>query len=417
LSQNDQGVSPGHPLGDGRVAIAVDRPLTQTELAQRVHERIKSGLAVYPQGGATSLDSGGIPSRDGVALDTRALNRVVDYPAADMTITVEAGITLDALQRALAEQGQRLNLEAPHSDRATLGGVYATDTCGPRRFGYGRPRDQIIGVTFATSDGELVKGGGRVVKNVAGYDFPKLLTGSFGTLGVITQLTLKVRPTPESTMIIASAYKNLDDLGSALDALNTSATRPVAIELLNREAAKVAGFWSDTQWTLILGFEGSSEAVAWQSQSISTELGKLPIWSAQEQVAQHAWRRLVHLQHFEESKLTLRVTMPPSRVADFLAQDELADWTIHTHAGDGIAWIHAPSMLEKTHAINSWKTMREKVHRWGGSVVAARCPTDWKSRLGVWGFSREDWLVGERVRMALDPSGLLNPGRFVSTIE
>src|SRR6185312_5868323 len=124
------------------------------------------------------------------------------YPAADMTITVEAGITLAALGAVLAEQHQRLQIDAPDPDRATLGGVFATNTRGPRSFGLGRPRDQIIGVAFVTSDGELVKGGGRVVKNVAGYDFPRLLTGSLGTLGIIAQMTLKVRPMPEASELV-----------------------------------------------------------------------------------------------------------------------------------------------------------------------------------------------------------------------
>src|SRR5262249_22488607 len=159
--------------------------------------------------------------------------RVIDYPAADMTITVEAGITLGALRAVLAENRQRLLIEAPHPDRATLGGIYATNASGPRRFGIGGPRDQIIGVSFLTADGALVKGGGRVVKNVAGYDFPRLLTGSLGTLGIITQLTQKVRPIPEASALVWVPFANVDGLGTSLDRLNTSGTRPVSIDLLD----------------------------------------------------------------------------------------------------------------------------------------------------------------------------------------
>ena len=179
------------------------------------------------------------PRAPGVAIDTRALDRVIDYPAADMTITVEAGITISALQAALASQGQRLLIDAPHPDRATIGGVFATNTSGPRRFGAGRPRDQIIGVSFVTSDGRSGKGGGRVVKNVAGYDFPRLLTGSLGTLGVIAQLTLKVRPSPRRRRSSGSTFGRIEDVGAALDRLNTSATRPIALELLNHAAARL----------------------------------------------------------------------------------------------------------------------------------------------------------------------------------
>ena len=166
---------------------------------------------------------------------------MIDYPAADMTITVEAGMTLAALRAVLAEKGQRLLVDAPQPDRATLGGIFATNTSGPRRFGAGRPRDQIIGVSFVTSDGALVKGGGRVVKNVAGYDFPKLLTGSIGTLGIITQMTLKVRPIPEASALVWVPMPDVEALGPTLDRLNTSATRPIALELLNPTGARLVG--------------------------------------------------------------------------------------------------------------------------------------------------------------------------------
>jgi glycolate oxidase FAD binding subunit len=153
----------GGRLGDGRHATATDRPETVDSLRQAVLDRTAQGHALYPQGGGTALDYGGVPRAPGVALDVRGLDGVIDYPAADMTITAQAGITLAALRAVLAAQAQRLLVDAPHPDRATLGGVYATNTSGPRRFGAGRPRDQVIGVSFVTSDGALVKGGGRVV--------------------------------------------------------------------------------------------------------------------------------------------------------------------------------------------------------------------------------------------------------------
>jgi len=151
-------------LGDGRPASATDLPINVDSVREAITRRVEQGYAIYPQGGQTALDFGGIPRRPGVVIETRALDRVIDYPYADMTITIEAGMTLAALQSTLSEHRQRLPLEAPHPSRATLGGVYATNTSGPRRFGASRPRDLIIGVSFVTGDGALVKGGGRVVK-------------------------------------------------------------------------------------------------------------------------------------------------------------------------------------------------------------------------------------------------------------
>lgn len=407
----------GHSLGDGRIAVAVERPRTQADLAECLRERVREGMAIYPQGGRTSLESGGPPARPGVAVDLTGLDRVVEYPAADMTVTVEAGIALDALQAVLAEQGQRLNLEAPHAPRATLGGIYATDSSGPRRFGHGRPRDQVIGVTFATSAGELVKGGGRVVKNVAGYDFPKLLTGSYGTLGVITQLTLKVRPRPEASVLVAFAFEDVAEAGPALDLINTSATRPVAIELVNHRAAKLVGLPDGPPWLLVLGYEGSRTAVRWQFDQVPKELGKPPLWLAFDGDSGPTADKLVDLQHPEQDDSpSFRLTLPPSRLTEFLATVDRQSWAIHAHAGDGIGWIHALQSIDRDTAIELAGTLRGRLAAWGGNLTVPRCPTDWKDGIGVWGRPTPDRAVADRVRAALDPSGLMNPGRFVGTI-
>ena len=179
----------GGPIGDGRSALADFRPDDLDPLCAARPRPGRPGPRDLPAGRRHRDGLRRHPGPAGVAVNTRSIDRLIDYPFADMTITVQAGMTLSALKAILAEQRQRLLVNAPHPDRATLGGIYATNTTGSRRFGAGRPRDQIIGVSFVTSDGAVVKGGGRVVKNVAGYDFPKLLTGSMGTLGIIVQLT------------------------------------------------------------------------------------------------------------------------------------------------------------------------------------------------------------------------------------
>ena len=155
------------------------------------------GTPIYPIGGGTSLDYGLPAARPGIGVSLAELNRVVDYPARDMTITVEAGITMAELAD---DAGGRAAMAADRraaADAATLGGVVATASSGPRRYGYGTMRDYVIGISAVDGRGMPFKAGGRVVKNVAGYDFCKLLTGSLGTLGVITQVTLKIKPLPE----------------------------------------------------------------------------------------------------------------------------------------------------------------------------------------------------------------------------
>ncbi len=309
------------PLGDGRLATTRLRPENLAELCQAVAEHARDGQAVYPQGGATALDYGGIPGRPGVAIDIRSLCQVIDYPHADMTVTVQAGITAAELSAVLAEHNQRLLIEIPQADRATLGGVYATNTYGSRRFGLGRPRDQIIGVSFVTAAGIEVKGGGRVVKNVAGYDFPKLLTGSMGTLGIITQMTLKVRPRPEASAFVWVPLASLSSLGSTLDALNTSDARPVALDLLSEATARQIGGALNLpagDWVLAIGLEDNATSVSWQLSRLMIELGRTDFAVLRDQHAGAGWAGLTELVVTEPGPVSCVVSIRPSSVIPFL---------------------------------------------------------------------------------------------------
>lgn len=409
----------GCRLGDGRHALATDRPETVDALRHVVMDRVAQGHAIYPQGGGTALDYGGVPRAPGVAIDLRGLARVIDYPSADMTITVEAGITLTALRDALAEYHQRLLVDAPDPDRATLGGIFATNTSGPRRFGAGRPRDQIIGVSFVTADGALVKGGGRVVKNVAGYDFPKLLTGSLGTLGVIAQMTLKVRPKPEAAAIVWVPFAGAEGLGAALDRLNTSGTRPAAIEVLNPSAARRVGESSGLpadDWALAVGFEDNAASVTWQVDRLMIELGRTHLVIREGADADPLWSALTEFQAAEIGQLSFVASLRPSEVAPFLQGRDPDRWAIQSHAGNGIVRGHALGTLDLETIAEELATLRAEAARGGGSLILSRCPTDWKDRLEVWGKPRPDWSMAERVKRTLDPKGVMNPGRFVGTI-
>jgi len=407
------------PLGDGRLAMARLRPETVEDLCQAVREHVSGGLAIYPQGGATALDYGGIPGRPGVAIDTRSLCRVIDYPHADMTITVQAGITAASLRAVLAEQNQRLLIDIPQADRATLGGVFATNTSGPRRFGMGRPRDQIVGVSFVTSEGIEVKGGGRVVKNVAGYDFPKLLTGSMGTLGIITQMTFKVRPLPEASAIVWVPYANLASLGDTLDALNTSGARPAALELLNPTAARLVGEplnLAADGWVVAIGLEDNAPSVRWQINRLMIELGRADLTVCQDDRAAAGWSALTEFPAAEIGPVSCLVNIRPSGVIRFVESIDPQRWAAQAHAGNGIVRLHALGDWTLDQAVAEIDRFRSLAAVDGGSVILARCPTGWKERLGVWGQPRADWALAERVKQALDPLGAMNPGRFVGSI-
>lgn len=407
------------PIGDGRFALENHRPSSVEQLREVVASRAATGLAIYPQGGRTSLDFGGTPRTPGVAIDLQGLDRVIDYPAADMTITVEAGITLGKLSETLAGQNQRLLIDAPNPDLASLGGIFATNTCGPRRFGNGRPRDQILGVSFVNGQGELLKGGGRVVKNVAGYDFPRLLTGSMGTLGVIVQMTLKVRPRPESSAISWFRLPSIEAAALALETLNTSSTRPVAVELLNPTASLEIGGplgLPSGGWTLAVGFEDNATSVHWQVDRLRVERNGLPLEVLRDQAALPLWESLNGYQAANSNRVTLVANIRPSEVAPFASRFDPEQWAIQAHAGNGI--VRALARTDR-----GLDDLAREIHRHralavgvGGNLMLSSCPADWKEPLKVWGEPRADWAICERLKAALDPLGVMNPGRFVGKI-
>jgi len=394
------------------------RPPQVEALCQTVGEHVALGHAIYPQGGKTSLDYGRAPARPGVAIDTTPISRLIDYPFADMTITVQAGMTLSALRQILAEHHQRVLVDAPFPDRATLGGIYATSTTGPRRYAAGRPRDQIVGVSFVTSGGVEVKGGGRVVKNVAGYDFPKLLTGSLGTLGIITQMTLKVRPIPEASAIVWVPFWNLKTLASTLDDLNTSGTRPIALELLNSAGARTVGHGLGLptgQGILAIGYEDSTASVRWQLDRLRGELGRNDFAVVDGVEAEPLWKALTEFQAVHPGPVSFVANLRPSSVMSFVERLDPEGWSVQAHAGNGIVRAHALGdwSLEKT--AQQIDKHRGLATQEGGNLILSRCPTGWKDRLRVWGEPRGDWRIGERVRAALDPHAAMNPGRFVGS--
>jgi glycolate oxidase FAD binding subunit len=389
------------------------------ELRDLIRQQADLGQAIYPQGGSTSLDFGGRPGRPGVAIETGRLSQVVDYPHADMTITVQAGMTTEALQHVLAEHRQRLLIDVPQAGRATLGGVFATNTFGPRRFGLGRTRDQIIGVSFVNAEGVEIKGGGRVVKNVAGYDLPKLMTGALGTLGILTQLTLKVRPIPEASAIVWMPLAGVDQVDSALETINRSDSQPVAIELMNRRAARHIG--EDlglplADWVIAAGIEDIADSVRWQIERLKAELPTVEMTVLERPDSEPLWSALTEYPASFPSRLGCVATLRPSSLANLLARVDPAAWSIKAHAGNGIVRLDGLADWPLDRAFNEVKQLRAMVKPDGGTVTIPRCPTSFKDELLVWGEPRADWSLSKKIKQAMDPRGVFNPGRFVDSL-
>lgn len=370
--------------------------------------------AVYPLGGRTQLGFGLPPTRPGFGLDLTGLSQVIDYPARDMTITVQAGIRVAELQRLLAAEGQRLPIDVPHPDRATLGGAIATNASGPRRLGAGTLRDYVIGITTVNDAGQETKAGGRVVKNVAGYDLCKLHTGALGTLGVVTQVTLKVRPIPEAQALLTFGCDDAS-LDSVLQHLHTSRTRPGCVDVVNSLAARTlrqqTGIaFPEKPWTVVVGFEDSEAAVNWQIQQLLRELTESHVPGVEALAGastEPLWRALTQLTAFDGAQVAVKASVLPGDVAAVVRRiAATGDLLIQAHAGSGV--VRAGTAGDWT--LPAAKALTEAC---GEAFALPRCPPAWKKSLPVWGRARKDGGLMRQVKGALDPRSRFNPGRFV----
>jgi glycolate oxidase FAD binding subunit len=410
-------------LIDGFGPLPRARPASITELGELVQEATAEGTALYPVGGETMLTLGHAPSRPGRAIDMRGLDQVVEFAARDMTITVQAGITVARLQALLAAENLRLPIGVPCAEEATLGGILATNTSGPRRYGYGTLRDYVIGISAINDEGHEFKAGGRVVKNVAGYDLCKLLVGSLGTLGIITRATLKLRPLAEEQALVCVMVES-GDVETVLARLHSSRTRPVCLDLLNAPAARAVCALAkvpepETPWAVLVGFEGNVEAVNWQVQQLVKEIGTTcKIEARVGFTAQPLWQALIEWGSWPGAAVTFKANLLPSAVAAFCQAVEAQAPTpfLRAHAGNGIVVGHWGADLTSERAASALAFWRTAVVQGQGKVIVMRCPPAWKAGLDVWGPAPADAWLMRQIKDKFDPHRVFNPGRFVDGI-
>jgi len=404
------------------VPATIVSPITVAETCNSVRQAVAQGDAIFPLGGQTMLGFGLPPSRNGIGVDLRNLNHVVDYPARDMTITVQTGITLARLQQILATENQQLPIDIPKSDQATLGGAIATNTSGPRRFSCGTWRDYVIGISVINAEGKESRAGGRVIKNVAGYDLCKLYISSLGTLGIISQVTLKLKPKPEE-QALAILECPAQSIGLVLDQLHGSQTRPVCVELLNPNAVRLinkqnpALLPDSASWLIVVGFEENSQAVAWQIQQLVKEWCQAGIGPLNVQIGSGAgplWQALVDFPLFPEASFSFKANMLSSATADFCLRvaDLIPGVQIQAHAGNGIVVGHLFNNL----TVDKTREILKQIQAWAtagqGNAVVLRCPHEWKRKLPIWGVPRGDAWLMRAIREKLDPHHVFNPGRM-----
>ena len=414
---------------DGRTPEAVAVPGTKEEVAAVLLAAAEANTPVVPWGGGTKMGIGAPPPRLGIVLVLKRMNRLLEHEPGDLTATVETGITVSALQGELGKRGQWLSLDPAHADRATLGGVLSSNAAGPRRHLYGSCRDLLIGVTVITAGGATVKGGGKVVKNVAGYDLPKLFIGAFGTLGVIVEATVKLRPRPDADRLVIARFTRLKEAGAAVRAVMASDLLPSALDLLDGEALRAVEEGGGDGAALLIGVDGIPEQVDWQCAEIERllrpqSLVETRVLDGDERDA--AWRARSGLGQgaFPDTAAVMRWTVLPAHVADVMEQGAAVAQraglgaALAAHAGVGVveavlARAGSADAAAVVAVLEEWRTL---VRAAGGQAVIESAPLAVKVMVPVWDDPGPSLRIMQKIKSRLDPNGLLNPGRFVGGI-
>ena len=402
----------------------LDAATSEADLCEQLRTAHDRQVPVYPVGGGLGLNFGRAPRAAGWGIPTSGLNQIVDYPAADMTITVGSGITIAELQDALREFNQQLPLDIPFADQATLGGVLATNCYGHRRFGYGTARDYVIGIRAVDGRGSTFSGGGRVVKNVAGYDFCKLLVGSVGILGVISQVTLKLKPIPPVRRATIVPIFSTEKAESILAGLVHSETQPIAVSWLAGPTwSEFVGeqSWSDgSAGHLFILFEGTPTEVDWSQQQLVSEL-TAHVASEQTSVVEaealmNVERKLTEFGANRERALIVQASVLPGRVSHFIEQTVAANDRVSllSHAGNGIVLLEFEDYPEEGVGVLINQQLRPWANQSGGNVcvIHNRDYLEATTRTS-WGTPSGPIEIMKRIKTQFDPHGILNRDRFI----
>ena len=385
----------------------VVEPGTERELAEVLRLANEAGLAVIPRGGGTKIGWGNPPTRADLVLSTARLNEIIEHAWADLTVTVEAGCTIQKLQETLAQHGQRLALDPLWPEKATIGGVLSTNDSGALRLRFGALRDLIIGATIALSDGTLASSGGKVVKNVAGYDLQKLVTGALGTLGVITRAVFRLHPLPRSTRAFSIATVNAEEAQRIVVGIQDSKLAHTSLQ---------SHFSDDTQPVSDILFEGTEAGLNAQE----AQLRKLCAAARVSEASASAWKAREILWTFSEpaSATMAKISILPANLArtmqlvEHIANEKQLRWKSLVYA-TGLVWLRLEG--EAGSLRDGLRALRGELESHGGSVVVLHRPEKMPA-LDAWGNAGDALTLMKAVKQQLDTKYTLNPGRFVGGI-
>jgi glycolate oxidase FAD binding subunit len=375
--------------------------------------------SVVPAGAMTWLDCGNPLRSADVVITLRRLNRIVDYSAPDLTITVEAGVCLTELNRLVREQKQWLPLDPPGDDRMTVGAVAACASMGPLRFGFGGPRDYLLGLRLVHADGSESKSGGRVVKNVAGYDMNKLYAGSFGTLAVITQATFKLRPLPEISRTLAIAPGRTEVVFEGAREILKAGLRPASVFAINELLSRRLGLKKPGPSLLVRFIEGA-EAVEYQVNKALALAGQLSAGGPSIAVtlddaeADRLWGELSNIDRLGNTTLCLSVPVSKGESTAGLCGSNLPESLLAADIGAGTIRVAFDASADESRELTG--RMREAAKTVGGSVFVERGRVELKEAIGAWNDPGPPTEIMRAIKDKFDPGSILSPGRFVAGI-
>ena len=392
---------------DGVVPRQVVEPESNADLAAALAAASRDRLTTVLRGGGTKLDWGRQPLAIDLAIATTRLNTLIVHRHGDLTATAHAGVTLATLNQELARYGQWLPIDSAF-DGATIGGILASGDAGPLRHRYGTPRDLLIGVNLAMTDGRVVKAGGHVVKNVAGYDLGKLICGSFGSLAAIAEATFKLLPIPKASATLVASYDDAEQLGRAAQAIMASQVEPIAFDV---RIASGGGDAARQSSLLLVRIASSPSAVEAQIESAQRLLsGRARL--VRDEAERSVWNEQVR-DPWAEAGAVVRVGWLPAKLSEVvglvdevqkMAAGRVAMWG-RAGAGAGLITIDGDALTQAAVV----RRLRSSV--FVGNVAVLRASRQLKSQIDVWSLSGGTLKTLHALKQTFDPAGILNAGR------
>jgi glycolate oxidase FAD binding subunit len=406
----------------GRVPQAVVFPESEEQVAEILSLSSEEGWQCMPVGRGSWLNGGQPPQRVDVVVSTERMNAITAYEPADLYIEAQAGAEVDALERSTLECRQWLALDPPGGERGTVGAVVAVGAAGPLQAAFGSPRDQVLGATLVTGDGRVLGLGGRVVKNVAGFDLLKLVTGSWGTLGMITSVTMRLHPVPAVDRSLLFKSPDLTEGAAMACRLAQTPLSLAAVELLVPGDGEPAAAASSP--LVAVRILESADGVDEAERIVSEHAGMPPVERLEGEESAAIFENVRAME--DGAELVLRLSLLPSRLPDLVEMtsrlsglyDPTAKWGMRmaAHANTGVLRVMIAKMTRSDGRLDQAKVvlgvLRRSLEAEGGSLVVSQGPAEILEAMGPWGASGPAAVFNSGIQAAFDPASILAQGRF-----